>query len=78
MEDKPDERHVQQYQHELIVWAAEQVRREFLETSWRAFWATVIGQWMMLRQSQVFRLAAFTCREAAYYIAAQKESGGSG
>ena len=42
LEDKPDERHVQQYQHELIVWAAEQVRHEFLETSWRAFWATVI------------------------------------
>ena len=44
VEDKPDERHVQQYQHELIVWAAEQVRHEFLETSWRAFWATVIDE----------------------------------
>ncbi len=31
-----------QYQHELIVWAAEQVRHEFLETSWAAFWATAI------------------------------------
>ena len=30
------------YQHELIVWAAEQVRHEFLETSWKAFQATVI------------------------------------
>ncbi len=42
VEDKPDEQHVQKYQHELIVWAAEQVRHEFLESSWRAFWATVI------------------------------------
>ena len=44
VEDKPDEQHVRQYQHELIVWAAEQMRHEFLETSWRAFWATVIDE----------------------------------
>jgi RNA polymerase sigma-70 factor, ECF subfamily len=44
VEEKPDEAHIQRYQHELIVWAAEQVRREFLETSWQAFWATVIEQ----------------------------------
>ena len=44
VEDKPDEQHVRQYQHELIVWAAEQVRHEFLESSWRAFWATVIDE----------------------------------
>lgn len=31
-----------QYEHELIVWAAEQVREEFLESSWKAFWATTI------------------------------------
>ena len=42
--DKPDEQHVRQYEHELIVWAAEQVRHEFLESSWRAFWATVIDE----------------------------------
>ena len=42
IEDKADERHVLRYQHELIVWAAEQVRHEFLETSWQAFRATVI------------------------------------
>jgi RNA polymerase sigma-70 factor (ECF subfamily) len=30
------------YEYELVVWAAEQVRGEFLETSWRAFWATLI------------------------------------
>ena len=41
--DKPDSQHAQQYEHELIVWAAEQVRREFQETSWRAFRATIIG-----------------------------------
>ena len=31
-----------QYEHELIVWAAEQVRDEFIDTSWKAFWATMI------------------------------------
>ena len=31
-----------QYEHELIVWAAEQVRADFRETSWKAFWATQI------------------------------------
>ena len=44
VEEKPDELEIQRYQHELIVWAAEQVRLEFLETSWQAFWATVIEQ----------------------------------
>lgn len=44
VQEKPDEQHVKKYQHELIVWAAEQVRHEFLETSWRAFWATVIDE----------------------------------
>ena len=44
VEDKPSEFEMQRYQHELIVWAAEQVRVQFLETSWQAFWATVIEQ----------------------------------
>ena len=44
VEDKPDEQHIRRYQHERIVWAAELVRHEFLETSWRAFWATVIEE----------------------------------
>ena len=38
----PSEAVLQKYQHELIVWAAGQIRQEFLETSWRAFWSTVI------------------------------------
>lgn len=42
VEDRPDEQQIRQYQHELIVWAAEQVRHEFLDSSWRAFWRTVI------------------------------------
>lgn len=29
------------YQYELVVWAAEQVRGEFHETSWKAFWRTL-------------------------------------
>lgn len=42
VEAAPDENSVRLYEHELVVWAAEQVRHEFLETSWRAFWLTVI------------------------------------
>ena len=44
IEAPPDAEHVRKYQHELIVWAAEQVRHEFLETSWRAFWSTAIEE----------------------------------
>ncbi len=39
---EPDADQIQQYEHEFIVWAAEQVRSEFIETSWAAFWATII------------------------------------
>jgi RNA polymerase sigma-70 factor (ECF subfamily) len=40
----PDARDEQtgDYEYELVVWAAEQVRGEFRETSWKAFWATLI------------------------------------
>lgn len=38
----PDSQQVQQYEHELIIWAAEQVRNDFHHTSWQAFTATVI------------------------------------
>ncbi|MCA9036805.1 MAG: sigma-70 family RNA polymerase sigma factor [Planctomycetaceae bacterium] len=38
----PDPGDDARYRHELIVWAAEQVRHEFLESSWSAFWLTVI------------------------------------
>lgn len=37
-----DAAQVRQYEHELIVWAAEQVRNDFQENSWRAFWQTQI------------------------------------
>lgn len=40
--DEPAAAERQRYDHELIVWAAEQVRSEFLETSWTAFWATTV------------------------------------
>lgn len=39
---EPDRQLVADYERELIVWAAEQVRGEFRETSWQAFHATVI------------------------------------
>lgn len=32
----------EEYDYELIRWAAEQVRGEFRETSWQAFWATLV------------------------------------
>jgi RNA polymerase sigma factor (sigma-70 family) len=37
-----EDRRRREYEHELIVWAAEQVRGEFRESSWRSFWATQI------------------------------------
>ena len=37
-----DDARVRNYERELIVWAAEQVRSEFRETSWQAFWATQV------------------------------------
>lgn len=42
VEDRPDEQQVRRYQHELIVWAAQEVRHEFLESSWWAFWKTLV------------------------------------
>lgn len=42
IENKPDSQQVQHYEHELIVWAADQVRHEFLESSWKAFWGTTV------------------------------------
>ena len=41
-DDTPDEERSKQYEHELILWAAELVRSEFRDTSWRAFWATQV------------------------------------
>ena len=40
--DEPDQELIRRYEHEFVVWAAEQVKGEFVATSWAAFWATVI------------------------------------
>lgn len=40
--DEPDDEQIQEFERELVVWAAGQVRGEFRETSWRAFWATQV------------------------------------
>ena len=40
--DEPDQDQIRRYEHELIVWAAEQVKSEFIDSSWAAFWATTI------------------------------------
>ncbi|MCA9061850.1 MAG: sigma-70 family RNA polymerase sigma factor [Planctomycetaceae bacterium] len=42
IESPPDEDQLRQYETEMIIWAAEQVRDEFLESSWLAFWQTFI------------------------------------
>ena len=45
MQETPDEVLDEQrsaYDHELVVWAARQVRGEFRETSWQAFWGTIV------------------------------------
>lgn len=39
---EPDKQQVAEYERELIVWAAGQVKGEFRESSWRAFHATII------------------------------------
>lgn len=44
VESPPDQEQIQRYRYELILWAAEQVRHDFLDSSWRAFWFTVIEQ----------------------------------
>jgi len=41
-DDTPDKERSQLYEHELILWAAELVKGEFRDTSWRAFWATEV------------------------------------
>lgn len=38
----PRDDEARKYEYELVVWAAEQVRGEFRETSWKAFWATLV------------------------------------
>lgn len=40
--DEPDDDNVREYEYELVIWAANQVRSEFREKSWRAFWATQV------------------------------------
>jgi RNA polymerase sigma-70 factor (ECF subfamily) len=40
--DDSSEERQRDYEHELVVWAAEQVRGDFRETSWKAFWATQV------------------------------------
>jgi RNA polymerase sigma-70 factor (ECF subfamily) len=39
---EPDQAQLQEYDFELIAWAAEQVRGEFRATSWTAFWETLV------------------------------------
>lgn len=40
--DTAPEQCEKEYEYELVVWAAERVRGEFLESSWKAFWATLV------------------------------------
>ena len=40
---QPSEEQLRAYEHELVVWAAQQVHGEFQETSWKAFWETLVA-----------------------------------
>ncbi len=42
----------QEYHRSRLRWAAEQVRHEFQEQSWRAFWLTTIGELTVLEAAQ--------------------------
>ena len=39
---EPDQAQLQEYDFELILWAADEVRDEFRPTSWTAFWETLV------------------------------------
>ena len=41
--EPPQEDQLRAYEHELVVWAARQVHAEFQETSWKAFWETLVA-----------------------------------
>jgi len=41
--EQPKEDQLRSYEHELVVWAARQVHDEFQETSWKAFWETLVA-----------------------------------
>jgi RNA polymerase sigma-70 factor, ECF subfamily len=40
---QPSEDQLRAYEHELVVWAAQQVHEEFQQTSWKAFWETLVA-----------------------------------
>jgi RNA polymerase sigma-70 factor (ECF subfamily) len=40
---QPGEDQLRAYEHELVVWAARQVHEEFQESSWKAFWETLVA-----------------------------------
>lgn len=40
---EPSDVQVRDYEHELVVWAAEHVRSDFREASWKAFWETLVS-----------------------------------
>jgi RNA polymerase sigma-70 factor (ECF subfamily) len=41
--EQPSEEQLHGYKHELVLWSAHQVKGEFHETSWKAFWETVVA-----------------------------------
>jgi RNA polymerase sigma-70 factor (ECF subfamily) len=47
-----------QFEHELVVWAAEQVRGEFRESSWQAFWGTLVEGRPVAELSAELRVSA--------------------
>ena len=53
-----DAEQARRYEQELILWAAELVRVEFRETSWRAFWETQIEGRSVADVSEELRVSA--------------------
>jgi RNA polymerase sigma-70 factor (ECF subfamily) len=52
--DKPEEQHVRQYEHELIVWAAEQVRHEFWNPELPLWFDMIVTKLLMKSASDRF------------------------
>lgn len=56
--DPPSVDQLSLYRHELIVWAADQVRHEFQPSSWKAFQATMIEQKSVAEVADELNLSA--------------------
>jgi RNA polymerase sigma-70 factor (ECF subfamily) len=61
---EPDQRWEREYQLHVFQWAARQVRNEFREGTWQAFWRTVVEDQAIERVAQDLKITS-----GAVYIA---------